>query len=211
MKTNILKYSVLTAIILTVFTSCVAEDDYVLPAYKKVVLSENFESSPHGSGSNEVPVNLEGWVNVNLGTGNRVWAVKQFSNNKFAEFSSFYSVAPEVDETWLITPEINLSGTSYGLSFTTQARFHNHNNLTVVISTDYDGTPEGISTATWEPLEAFISGSAENNNNIFTSSGTIDLDAYHNSVVRIGFKYVGSKGANQTTTYQLDNITIFEN
>lgn len=211
MKTNILKYSLLTVLTLIVFTSCVSEDDYVLPAYKKVILSENFESSTHGGGTNEVPVDLDGWVNVNLGTGNRVWSVKQFSNNKFAEFSSFYSVNPQVDESWLITPEINLLDTSYGLSFTTQARFHNYNNLIVVISTDYDGTPEGISTATWEPLEAFISGSSESNNNLFTSSGTIDLNTYRNSAVRIGFKYVGSKAANQTTTYQLDDITIFEN
>jgi len=87
MKTNILKYSLLTAITLMLVTSCVSEDDYALPTYKKVVLSENFESSPHGSGSNEVPVNLEGWVNVNLGTGTRVWGVKQYDNNKFAEFS----------------------------------------------------------------------------------------------------------------------------
>ena len=211
MKTNILKYSLLTAITLMLVTSCVSEDDYALPAYKKVVLSENFESSPHGSGSNEVPVNLEGWVNVNLGTGTRLWSVKQFSNNKFAEFSSYYSNAPEVDETWLITPEINLLETSYAMSFTTQARFHNYDNLSVVISTDYDGTPEGISTATWEPLDAYIPGSAESGDDIFVSSGVVNLDAYINSTIRIGFKYVGSEGANQTTTYQVDNIAIFEN
>lgn len=211
MKTNILKYSLLTAITLILVTSCVSEDDYALPTYKKVVLSENFESSPHGSGSNEVPVNLEGWVNVNLGTGNRVWGVKQFSNNKFAEFSSFYSVAPELDESWLITPEIDLMDSSYGLSFTTQVRFHNYDNLTLLISTNYDGTPEGISTATWEPLEAYIPGAAESGNDIFVGSGVVNLDAYTNSTIRIAFKYVGSKGASQTSTYQIDNIAIFEN
>lgn len=211
MKTNILKYSLLTTLVVTFFTSCVSEDDYVLPTYKKVVFSENFESSPHGSGANEVPVEIEGWVNVNLGTGNRLWAVKQFSNNKFAEFSSFYSVAPEVDESWLITPEINLLDASYGLSFTTQVRFHNYDNLTALISTDYDGTEEGISTATWEPLQAHIPGSEESGDDIFVGSGVVNLDAYTNSTIRIAFKYVGSKGANQTSTYQLDNITIFEN
>jgi len=209
MKTNILKYTLLSAIALIAFTSCIAEDDYALPTYKKVVLSENFESSQHGSGSNEIPVNLEGWVNVNLGTGTRLWSVKQYDNNKFAEFSSFYSVTPEVDESWLITPEINLLDTSYAISFSTQARFHNYDNLSVLVSTDYDGTPEGISTATWEPLEAFISGAGQND--VFTSSGVISLDIYRNSTIRIGFKYVGNKGANQTTTYQLDNIAIFEN
>src|SRR5690606_38842658 len=117
----------------------------------------------------------------------------------------------EVDEAWLITPEVVLTDASYGLSFTTQVRFHNYDNLSVLISTDYDGTPEGISTATWEPLDAYIPGTAESGDDIFVGSGVVSLDAFSNSAIRIAFKYVGNKGANQTSTYQLDNIAIFEN
>src|SRR5690606_26241428 len=87
---NILKYSLLTAITLTVFTSCVGEDDYEIPTYKKMLLSETFESLPHGAGATELPVTIEGWVNVNIGTGARLWHVRQFSSNKFADFSSTF-------------------------------------------------------------------------------------------------------------------------
>lgn len=217
MKKNILKYNLLTAITIVVFTSCVGEDDYVIPDYKdKVIITtdspfiENFESYDPGSGSNELAVNSGGWTNVNIGTGNRVWHVRQFSNNKFAEFDSFYSNNSHVDNTWLITPKLELGDASYAFSFATEVRFFTNDNLSVFVSTDYDGTTNGISTAEWEPLDAFISGAAQDGNNTFTSSGVIDLDEYRNSVIRIGFRYTGNKAAGETSTYRVDNITIFE-
>lgn len=218
MKANILKYSLLTAIALTVFTSCVGEDDYALPAYKdKVVITaqtpfkETFEGHTEGWGSNEVAVTSGGWFNANIGTGNRLWHVRQYSNNKFAEFSSFYSNNNQIDETWLITPKLELLDESYSFSFETQVRFYTNDNLSVYISTDFDGTTEGIETATWTPLNTFISSAAQDGNNEFTGSGVISLDEYSNSTVRIGFKYVGNKSTGETSTYQIDNVTIFEN
>jgi hypothetical protein len=148
-------------------------------------------------------------VNYNAGTGSRVWYVKQFDGSKFAEFSSFYSSASETDETWLITPEIALEDASYSFNFVTQARFFTNNNLSVYISQDFDGTESGIATATWVPLEATYATAA--NTNLFVPSGDISLEVYKNSNVRIAFKYVGSKQANTTTTFQLDNIKVFEN
>ncbi len=209
MTTNILKYTLLTAIALVFFASCVSEDDFELPLYKQVIFSEGFESAPHGSGTNEIPVALEGWVNANLGTGERLWSVKQFSNNKFAEFSSFYSTSSQTDVAWLITPEIALENLSCSLSFNVQARFHNHDNLAVFISQDYDGTIEGITTANWQELNAYIPGSSDGN--AFVPSGEIDLSDYIDTTIRIGYRYIGNKQANQTTTFQLDNVTIFEN
>jgi hypothetical protein len=206
MKTNFLKYSLLAFFSMTLFVSCVGEDDFELPKYKNTIFSEGFEKYPYG---NEVAVDIEGWVNVNL-TGSRVWAVKQYNNNKFAEFTSFYSSATETDEVWLITPEIELATAANTFNFVTQARYHNHDNLSVWVSQNYDGTVEGISTATWQPISAYIAQSGDSNNNKFMSSGFIDFSEFNESTIRIAFKYVGSKQANKSTTYQLDNITLFE-
>lgn len=63
MKTNFLKYTLLSIFALTLFVSCVGENDYEIPKYKKTLLSEGFEKYPYG---NEVPVDIEGWVNVNI-------------------------------------------------------------------------------------------------------------------------------------------------
>ncbi len=211
MKMNFLKSIVVLAITTASFTSCVKEDDFDIPTLKEVVFYEGFEDATAGSGSTEIPVTLEGWVNSNLGTGTRLWIVKQFNNNKFAEFSSFYSVAPATDESWLITPEIELKDASYALSFATQVRFFTNNNLEVFISQNFDGDATNIAAANWIALNPIISGQANNNSNVFLSSGEVNLTQYKNSKVRIGFKYVGSKQAGTTSTFQLDNIKVFEN
>jgi len=210
MKTRFLKHFLFAPILMIVITSCVSDDDYQIPAYRKALLFETFESLTAGGGTNEIAVALEGWINVNIGTGDRLWQVRQFENNKFADFSSNFSDDGVTDENWLITPEIHIENPS-SFRFATEVRFHNFDNLSVWISTNYEGTTEGISTADWQPLEAFISGVAEDRNNIFTESGDVDLSQYIGTKIRIGFKYVGSKSSNQSSTYRIDNITIFEN
>jgi hypothetical protein len=108
---------------------------------------------------------------------------------------------------WLITPAIDLTATTgETLAFNTKTRFANGYPLTAFISTDYDGTTAGIATATWTPL-TFTAPTA---NDVFVSSGNIDLSSYESDNVRIAFKYTGSK-TGVTTTLQLDNIKITKN
>jgi len=234
MKTNILKYSLLIIMSAIGVTSCVTEDDYVTPTYNdKVIITRNspfvedFQAASYGSGANEVAVNLPWWINTNLtSSAEKLWHVRRIANphNRWAEFSSFYSQSGEEynDEAWLITPSIVLGSSNYFLSFDYQIRFYNYDNLAVYISRDFDSVviesddenyiptnEERIEEATWEQINVnFPSGQT---NDQFVPSGNINLSEYNNSTVRIAFKYVGSKAANQTTTYQIDNITIFEN
>ncbi|MCD8519217.1 MAG: DUF5017 domain-containing protein [Flavobacterium sp.] len=206
MKIKILKTMFLLALSTSALTSCVGEDDYVIPTVFTYAFNEGFETSPTGSGSVEVPIALEGWVNYNA-TSTRLWHARSFSNNIYAEFSSFYSAAGTNDVAWLITPAIDLTASSGEiLSFVTKTRFANGYPLTAFVSTDYDGTTAGIATATWTPL-TFTAPSA---NDVFVNSGNIDLSAYESDNVRIAFKYTGSK-AGVTTTLQLDNIKITKN
>ncbi len=194
----------------TLLTSCVKEDDFAIPTLKPVLFLENFEDIAVGSGSNEVPINLEGWVNTNT-IGPRAWSGKLFDNNKFAEFSSFYSVAGTNDDTWLITRAIDLSASdSKVLSFNSVNRFYNGSVLKVYISEDYDGTIPGIATATWTELNPTLpTSSAQNDDRV--PSGAMDISSYKGTNVRIAFRYQGSKSANPTTTFQLDDIRIYEN
>ena len=195
---------------LTLFTSCVNEDDFDIPTLKPVVFSEDFESITTGSGSNEVPVALDGWVNTNT-TGPRVWAGKSFNGTKFAEFSSYYSTTSSDDDVWLITKTIDLSNSvNEVLSFSSINRFYNGSVLKVYISEDYDGTIPGIDTATWTELNPILPTSSAQND-LKISSGPIDVSSFNGTNVRIAFRYQGSKAANPTTTFQLDDIKIYEN
>jgi hypothetical protein len=206
MKIKFLKTIFLLALSTSALTSCVGDDDYVIPTVYEYVINEGFSSSPTGSGAVEVPIALEGWVNYNA-TATRLWHARTFDSNIYAEFSSFYSATGTNDVAWLITPAIDLTATSGEmLSFTTKTRFTNGYPLTAFISTDYDGTTAGIATATWTPL-TFTAPTA---NDVFVNSGNIDVSSYESDNVRIAFKYTGSK-AGVTTTLQLDNVKITKN
>lgn len=195
---------------LAVFTSCVKEDDFAIPTLKPVLFTENFEDITTGSGSNEVAINLEGWINTNT-SNTRVWSGKTFSSNKFAEFSSFYSASGTTDDAWLITKAIDLSTSNNKvLSFTSVNRFYNGSVLKVYISEDYDGTIPGISTANWTELNPILpTSSAQDDDRV--SSGPMDISSFMGTNVRIAFRYQGSKSSNPTTTFQLDDIKIYEN
>lgn len=208
---NLFKKLSLVAVALFTLTSCIKEDDYAIPTVIELLLNETFESTTTGSGANEVVISLEGWGNYSV-VGSRKWHSRIFSNNKYAEFSSFFSVAATDpnDEIWLITPAVDLTNSvNEVLSFDTKIRFWQGECLTVYVSENYDGTQAGISTATWTQLNPVLPTSSQAD--IFVNSGNIDLSMYNSSNVRVAFKYVGSKQNNVTTTYQLDNIKIFEN
>jgi hypothetical protein len=201
-----LSFALLT---LSFATGCTGDSE-VAP-YKPVFFSESFESRPNGSGSTEVPIAIEGWTNYNA-TNTRKWSCKTFDDNKFAEFSSFYSAntAGTSDEAWLITSKMNfLTTTNETFLFKTEARFSNGAELKVLISTDFNGTPEGIATATWTELNPIL----PTVDNVFVDSGYVDLsaEAFQSDNVYIAFKYIGSKPGGKTTTFQLDGIKLFEN
>ena len=206
MKIKFLKTMFLLALGTSALTSCVGDDDYAIPTVYEYAFNEGFETSTTGSGSVEVPITLEGWVNYNA-TSTRLWHARTFNNDKYAEFSSFYSAVGTNDVAWLITPAIDLTGTSGEVfSFSTKTRFANGYPLTAFISTDYDGTTGGIATATWTPLTF----TAPTSNDVFVSSGNIDISSYESDNVRIAFKYTGSKSG-VTTTLQLDKVKITKN
>ena len=149
MKIKFLKTIFLLALSTSALTSCVGDDDYVIPTVYSYAFNEGFETSTTGSGSTEVAISLEGWVNYNASTStpisSRLWHARTFDDNIYAEFSSFYSTTGTNDVAWLITPAIDLTAsTGEILSFATKTRFSNGYPMTAFISTDYDGTTTGI-------------------------------------------------------------------
>ena len=205
MKNNFLRIVLVFATLILV-SSC-EEDKTDIAPFKPLIFSQNFEAEPYGSGSTEIPINITGWGNYNQ-IGTRKWIGKSFDNSVFAEFSSFYSAAGTTDETWLITSKLDLTKTTNEtFVFTTKTRFANGAQLKALVSTNYNGTQAGISTATWTELSALLPTADD----VATLSGNIDLSSYESNNVYIAFKYIGSKAGGTTTTFQLDDIKLFEN
>ncbi|PHR10552.1 MAG: hypothetical protein COA40_13920 [Aequorivita sp.] len=166
--------------------------------------SENFEGQTAGTGMN---VNISGWTNVNVNGGTRLYEVREFDSNKYAQTSA-YNSNENPYEVWLVTPGLILpSGSTPTLTFETNDGFNNGAALTVKISTDFTGD---VTTATWTNLNATISsGNTSGYGDEFTPSGDVDLSAYAGQVVYIAYQYEGASNGT-TTTYQIDNISVVE-
>lgn len=202
---KVLKSIAVFAVILSITTSCVSDDDFVIPTVYNYTFNESFSSIETGSGSNEVAIAIDGWTNVNIDNPTRLWHGRSYSNDNYAEFSSYYSNTGTTDNTWLITPAISLSSNEF-LSFTTKYRYSNGDPLKVFISTNFDGNPASITTADWTELEFTL----PSDDDVITESGAIDLNSFANSSVHLAFEYTGSKSG-ITTTCQIDNIKIIKN
>jgi hypothetical protein len=206
MKTIIKRLTifVFTALILL---ACTKEEDVAIAPFKALIFSQDFEAHPYGSGATEIPINITNWSNFNT-TNSRTWNCKLFSNNRYAEFSSFFSATGTTDNSWLISAPFDFTKTSNEtLVFSTKTRFSNGAQLKVLVSTNYDGTQAGIASATWTQINAIM----PTVDDVFTSTGALNLSAFEGTNVRIAFKYEGSKLTNKTTTFQIDDIKLYEN
>ena len=159
------------------------------------IYSEDFES--FGS------FNSEGWTNVNVGGGNTQWTEGNFGGNSYAQISGFNAGSTDID-VWLVTPAINLDGTTEEvLNFDVQTNFNNGDVLSVWVSSDFTGDP---TTATWERLDTTIPTGNANGFGSFEAATQVNLSCLSGDI-HIGFFYQGSDpGA--TTRYHVDNIEV---
>jgi len=144
------------------------------------------------------------WTTYSV-TGAQTWVIDtQYGNPGSCAKMSGYAGGNNVNEDWLITKPINLTGiTAAKLTFQS-ARNYSGNNLVVYMSTDYNGTG-APSTATWTTLPATLSTTGF----AWTNSGDIDISAAAgSSTVYIAFKYTCTASA--SATYEIDNVKITE-
>lgn len=193
MKNSLLKSIFLLSTTIAL-TSCVGDDDYEIPTLNVPLFSEDFET------------NWNDWAKINV-TGAQVWRLDtQFGNPRnCAVISGFSGGSNNVNEDWLISPEINLSNVNSAiLKFETASRFAG-NLLEIKISSNYtSGDPNA---ATWSNLNGTLDTNTASF--IWTPSGNINISAFTGGNVRIAFKYTST--ATASTTWEVDNILIIKN
>lgn len=145
---------------------------------------------------------MHGWSFVSV-TGDQVWSIGTYSNNKYAKMSG-YSNGNNANEDWCISPAFNLGDyTNPVLTFTTARSQHNGNELEVYFSNNYNGDP---TAATWTQLTCTLPAQPSSGYSEFTSSGNISLSSYSGSNCYIGFKYTSTTSA--AATWELDDIVL---
>lgn len=168
--------------------------------FTTILLHENFEEQ-----SGDIAV--LNWMNYRE-KGTKSWRSYKdsYAQSKAARVGSKNS--GDVNTiSWLITKEINLDTTSQEfLSFETSNSFANGSELEVLISTDFDGEENNITTSNWTALPAKIVSDGEGYKN-WIHSTYIDLSSYSGAAF-IAFRYLGNSNVNFDGTYEVDNIII---
>lgn len=134
-------------------------------------------------------------------TGSFLWETSTAGGapNPYASISN-YDGANFDSECWLISPTINLTGSSSPTLSFDNAYNYTGPTLEVLVSTDYvSGDP---STATWTALSPILSGGGW----AWANSGNIDLSSYISANFHVAFKYTGT--TTNGSTWELDNIMI---
>ena len=143
-----------------------------------------------------------GWT---LSASGDTWQVKEYSNNKYLQFTANYAEAEA--EAWLVTPGIAISESGLNLAWDVCVGYWNANCLSVLISTDFNGD---VKTATWTDVTDRFNIPQEPTGGYGTmaSAGVMSVDDYVGKTIYVAYHYVGNKQTPATTTYQIDNIMV---
>jgi predicted extracellular nuclease len=175
------------------------------PGQTSLPFSEDFESTS-GNGSTLIETDLTNWTNYTP-TGNKGWTSNTYDNNKYAQMSSYNTGV--ANEAWIITPEIDISGiTAVDFTFDVKIAYWTHNGLTILISENFDGT--NVGSATWTDITSNFTIPQEPASGFgtFVNAGTMDISVF-SGTVHIAFRYNGDDTNGETTTYQVDNINVY--
>ena len=116
--------------------------------------------------------------------------------------SGYANSASHLNEDWLISPQLNLSGYSDEVLQFQTAMNYTGEVLDVLISTNYSGSGDP-NQAYWEELQATLSAGGW----AWTFSGNIPISAFASGNCHIAFKYTSSDS--ESSTWEVDEIRVY--
>ena len=160
------------------------------------IFNEGFQSI-----QNESDLDALGWTNINVSGGSERFEDSSFAGDTYLKISAFGTGESPL-EAWLVTPAINLDGSSEEeLSFDISANFETGQALTVFITDNYTGDP---TTTEWTQLDANIPIGSSSFGSFITS--TINISCLSGNI-HVAFQYLGAAGRTETR-YHIDNIKV---
>lgn len=172
----------------------------------QVLFEDFFETQ-----STNQPISGNGWTNF-IQDGTQAWEAffstgANASLGISANVGSFNS-GDDTSVAWLVTPQFNFDlSNEETLQFMTSNSFSDGSTLELLFSSDWDGTPETIPSATWDVLPAAVLVQDDDFFGDWIDSGIVDLSCISGSGY-IGFRYTGSGDADFDGAYELDEIQV---
>lgn len=134
------------------------------------------------------------------------WEWTNFGNPPGSAKMSGFSGAALENEDWLITTVINCNNYSdIMLSFDHALNYCTACDMSVLISTDYDGSSDPTTTGTWTDITSNFTF-PPGNNWTFIASGAYDISSLVSNTTYIAFKYISDN--TQAATWEVDNIKV---
>ena len=174
-----------------------------------VLFSDFFETQNPGE-----PITGNGWTNY-AEAGSEIWEAYTASGNNpslgiSARMQAFNS-GDDSNIAWLITPQLNFDAQEgETLNFKTSNSFADGSVLEIFFSSDWDGNPKKITSATWYLLPAAYITQDNDPFGSWFPSGNVSLECITGSGY-IALKYVGSGDVDFDGTYEFDEIVINSN
>jgi len=150
---------------------------------------------------------------TNLGTftqysvlGSKVWNYGTHSPNTYAQITGYQDSGN--NEDWLISPSIDLTKKlETKLSFSHAINYYtNFSDITVWVSSEYDGTSNPSISGNWHQLTGIIYPPSSSKWE-WTKSGDIDLSAYEGKPnIHIAFKYKSLP--NKAIGWEIDYVKL---
>lgn len=178
------------------------EGDVTLVKYKQFIEEPVFAiATIFDAGFNG---NLNGFSTVSVVGAGQVWDVANYGGDEYAIMKG-YDNGKQVNEDWLISPEIDLSNESEVVIQVSQALNYADDTslLSVLVSKDYDGT-SSPSEATWDVLNFTDVPTGDSWG--FVLSENLDFSAYEGEKIHVAFKYVSTDS--DASTWEIDNLAI---
>ena len=139
--------------------------------------------------------------------GAQVWEWDYYDNG--CAVMSGHDGSNNANEDWLVSSQINLSGKSNVTMVIREAINYitSHDDMKVLVSSNYDGTSDPSTQGTWTELSGFNRPSG--NSWDFVSSGDIDLSTYDGeSSFFIAFKYISTTSG--AATWEVSGVLLKE-
>ncbi len=149
---------------------------------------------------------LGAWTGYSV-TGDQVWEWADYGNPPGCAKMTGHADVNYANEDWLISPAMDLhSFTEVYFSFDHARNYSTNDGLSVLVSTDYDGTSNPSTNGTWNDITSMFTF-PEQGSWSFNPAGEGDVSEFNGTSTYFAFKYVSTE--DDCSTWEVDNALVY--